>query len=115
MSVIGTRTIRGQTFLMVVSICCFIMIFSNLVWFVFLGFSNISCLFNHLICADFDPVGMFCTMDRGVLNPAQAHAEILLNDENHLLYNSVLNFRSKSQVIILSFGPFKEVLTSFFV
>eukprot|EP00577_Skeletonema_sp_RCC1716_P009231 CAMPEP_0113435814 /NCGR_PEP_ID=MMETSP0013_2-20120614/36484_1 /TAXON_ID=2843 ORGANISM="Skeletonema costatum, Strain 1716" /NCGR_SAMPLE_ID=MMETSP0013_2 /ASSEMBLY_ACC=CAM_ASM_000158 /LENGTH=690 /DNA_ID=CAMNT_0000326229 /DNA_START=55 /DNA_END=2123 /DNA_ORIENTATION=+ /assembly_acc=CAM_ASM_000158 len=41
---------------------------------------------------DFDPVGMFCTMDRGDLDSEEADI-LLLNDENHLLYNSVLNFR----------------------
>eukprot|EP00984_Skeletonema_dohrnii_P034773 scaffold33677_cov90-Skeletonema_dohrnii-CCMP3373.AAC.1 len=43
---------------------------------------------------DFDPVGVFCTIDKGELNNGEGVvSEILLNDEDHLLYNLVLNFR----------------------
>ena len=105
------------TFLLVVSICCFILILSSNF---FLELSNnlckCLCLFNHIICADFDPVGVVCSIDKGELNNGEGvYNEILLNDEDHLLYNLVLNFRSKSQILILSFGPFKEFLTPFFV
>eukprot|EP00985_Skeletonema_marinoi_P020556 scaffold12270_cov161-Skeletonema_marinoi.AAC.3 len=43
---------------------------------------------------DFDPVGVVCSIDKGELNNGEGvYNEILLNDEDHLLYNLVLNFR----------------------
>ena len=49
--------------------------------------------------SDFDPVGVFCIIDKGELSsPISFTEQILLNDEIYPLRYLELNLRSKSQL-----------------
>jgi len=51
---------------------------------------------------DFDPVGVFCIIDKGELSsPISITEEFLLNDDDYPLRYLELHFRSKSQLVLL--------------
>ncbi len=57
----------------------------------------------NLFFTDFDPVGVFCIIDKGEFSaPLNIHEELLLDDENYPLRNLEFNFRSKSQLLLSS-------------
>ena len=93
MSVIGTGTTHVTTFLLMVSrsISCFD--FAQMQIIIVLSLSS------SLSHSDFDPVGVFCIIDKDKFSsPISIHEEFLLNDENYPLRYLELNFRSKSQL-----------------
>ena len=95
MNVVGTRITRGVIFLLGVS--------RYVVKSHFIHVFVLTLVDFNLFSTEFDPVGVFCIIDKGEFStPLNIHEGFLLDDENYPLRNLEFNFRSKSQLLLSS-------------